>query len=247
MSVVDRPSVFNQFTFFSLLIPGLFAFAVLLPFASSSLFTQNVAWVVVFILSFSFVVGAVIHIISEALAKYLPFFNYPAAIFHHMLTENTLRSENRDLSQSEKRILHRCIDILEEYELVETQYDDLDNHNGYEYTRHDSGVIYQFLLNNAWVKGSTARIHTTIRMMCRSLAVISIGLIPVSVILVISISSSYITYSPIYSIINNNFAFLLVHLLVLAFLSVGFIYGQKRYATYLVFYMMVEFVDPKEY
>jgi hypothetical protein len=192
-------------------------------------------------ISFSFVIGAVVHIISEPLTKQLPFLEYPADIFHQMLKNNELRTEDRELSQNEKMMMEKCIDIVRnDYELV--------NDCSEEFGRHDSGIIYQFLLNNVWVKGSTARIHATVRMMCRSLVFVSIGLIPISITLVWFISSGYISYSPIYkSITNNNLVFIAGHTLVLIFLSVGFSHGQKKYSTYMLFYMITEFVDPKEY
>lgn len=232
------PRVFDQFTFFSLLIPGIFAFAVTIPLAPVGLFSRNLAGAVVLLLSFSFVVGAIMNVYSELITKKLPFMRYSATVFHQLVVGRYLTIEDRYISQNEDMIVQKCIQELTEIGIVNDRRRE-------EFTRHDTGAMYQYILNKGWrTGGSLPKLHLTIRMMARSLSIISILVIVGSIVTVSLNNLSALKYSPVYKeVFQSDFLFLTLYSIILGTISIGSAYAQKRYSMYFIFYAMTEFIE----
>jgi hypothetical protein len=233
----NTPRVFDQFTFFSLLLPGLFTLGVLLPLAPPGVFDASAAWIALFLLAFAFVVGAIANVVSELVENYTPWLLRTSEVLHPMITDGKLKPKDRDLSDAEDELVDRCLTKLVSENVVPMK-------NRESYERDDSKMVHQYLVNAGWRRGGTlTRLHQSVRMMARSLFVTSVGVLILSASVLGADISGVLSYTPVYQKVGvGHVGFGVVYYVFLAVVVAGSVFGQRRYTSYLVFYTLSEFV-----
>lgn len=193
-----------------------------------------------FLISFSFSIGAVAHILSESFIRKIPFLSFPSDLFAEMVLTGWITSESRPLAENEAIILGMCIEKIEDiYGLDSIQ--SLDENN-----RHNIGIIYQILVSETWEQGTPVQLLFNIRMMSRSLLVISLTLIPIGSALSSATILGYLNYELLYQPYVSHYLFIIIYSTALFLIAMGFAVGQQKFGKYQIIYMMIAYLgeDP---
>jgi hypothetical protein len=233
MTTVAQSNVFNQFTFFSVLFPGLFAVGFTLPLAPASITEISLGWTVLLLIGFSFGLGMTLNVASEVVVKWTDSLTFAGDRFYEVI-------RGINVSETESNIVGIFAERAAEIGIID------DSESIDELESRDSKILYQYMLNQVWSQGDVVtRTHLSIRMMCRSLMIYCIFAIPFTIILVGAFwyyGSTGILY---YKLMSHS-TFLLIVIPTLCISALIFGYGQRRYAEYLIWYTLSEFVREEQ-
>lgn len=157
-----------------------------------------------------------------------------------MVLTGWITSESRPLAENEAIILGMCIEKIEDiYGLDSIQ--SLDENN-----RHNIGIIYQILVSETWEQGTPVQLLFNIRMMSRSLLVISLTLIPIGSALSSATILGYLNYELLYQPYVSHYLFIIIYSTALFLIAMGFAVGQQKFGKYQIIYMMIAYLgeDP---
>lgn len=242
MSYYRGVRVFNQFTFFSVLIPGLFAIAFALPVAPASVFRLDAGWVLVLVVGLSFGVGMTLHIASESFEQWLPWADRPTERMTARLNELAGDGE------VDGRML---IEFLEGYDArfnarlsAKVAADD-EAEKPFDNTAGER--VFQATLTELWSKNvGPIRILVTTYFLCRSMAL----LIPVLAVTYLGFAgllfADAVRFVPAYVGLLTSRVFAGLVLIVFGSGFFVFLYGYNRYAQYTIDYLIAGFVQIRE-
>jgi len=250
MSYYRGVQVFNQFTFFSVLIPGLFAVAFVLPVAPRTVFQLDAGWVLVLVVGLSFGVGMTLHIASESFERWMPRAYRPTERMRDQLnalavdagSAETIKLMDEFVTLYDERFSTDVSGVVASTDSV-TEDVDLDP-TDLPFSQADGERVFQATLSELWSKNvGPIRILVTTYFLCRSMAL----LIPTLFVgyggfaLLFAVGS--IRFDPLYTgfVDHASFASLLV---VVG--AVVFFHGYNRYAGYTVSYLIVGFIQYEE-
>lgn len=264
MSYARGVRVFNQFTFFSVLIPGLFAVAFVLPVAPPSVFGLDAGWVLVLVVGLSFGVGMTLHIASESFERWMPGAYRPTERMRDRL--NALAADAG--SAEAVTLMTEFVTLYDERfntdvsgtvattESVTTGVDpdpaDLTTDTGLDtgdlpFSRADGKRVFQATLAELWSKNvGPIRILVTTYFLCRSMAL----LIPALAVgyggFALLLAAGSIRFDPLYAAFLGHVGFVSLLVTVLVFGAAVFFHGYNRYAGYTVSYLIAGFVQHEE-
>ena len=253
MSYARGVRVFNQFTFFSVLIPGLFAVAFVLPVAPPSVFGLDAGWVLVLVVGLSFGVGMTLHIASESFERWMPGAYRPTERMRDRL--NALAADAG--SAEAVTLMTEFVTLYDERfntdvsgtvattESVTTGVDP--DPADLPFSRADGKRVFQATLAELWSKNvGPIRILVTTYFLCRSMAL----LIPALAVgyggFALLLAAGSIRFDPLYAAFLGHVGFVSLLVTVLVFGAAVFFHGYNRYAGYTVSYLIVGFVQYEE-
>ena len=213
-------SVFNEGTFFSILIPGLFFVTTLVPILPKGyIYNLDFGVAVFFSLSLSFVIGIFSHVGSSVIRYYVSF--SATEYFKQLLCNSggeTVQDEIID------KFIHSCIN------------DGIIPKGGIDHMEYDFGVLYQYIAFDAWEGGSVVvRTFHSLRYLCRNMMV----LIPSVSVLYITSYLSMNSYYPAYSQYLDQNIFLIMSLFLYILLFITMVKAHQKFTRYTVQYMII--------
>lgn len=253
-------SVFDKFTFFGVLIPGLYTSALLLPLLPFPLSSYS-SGIVIYLVVISFILGLFANALGEPLRNLnsllntklsIPSFDWWLAdsitVFKKIINKDSFDDRripmSRDLSYVDEALVDSAVEHMRED--LDIPLDDQTLPSNYD--RAETVAFYQYMLNQVWAtSNSPAKIHHSVRMFTRSLVASSL-LALVAVITVVG-TQIYLNspYKPAYfeylsNISHPNIRVLILYAMFLGVVIYVAIYIHKRYTYYLCMYMLSEFV-----
>lgn len=242
-------SIFNQFTFFSVLIPGLFSVALLLPLGPIGIVDAGIGQIILLVLAFSFIFGMGAHAGSEILELFCPIVIPPTSRLTHKL--NAI--EDYD---DENKLLFSDLGSYEETTVREfANRASLHLAGEPTYNRKDITPVYQSVLNSVWRTDSgLVRMLFSTYMLCRAMLVISLlifiiylvhfqfAIIPKNCFKGVEQSSS--ESCPLFTLFispDSTGWFYFLVLVGMALSTLVFWFGYHRFTEFTVNYLMIEF------
>jgi hypothetical protein len=231
--------VFDRFTFFGLLMPGLFTLAVVAPLAPKQLLTVDPVVAVLVLVSLGFVLGAVVNTVSGLVAPKTPVLVEPARVFHELLTADWFLVDHRPLNPVERRLFDRLFGYFRATGVVRrTRRRTLDE--------SETALLYRHVLSECWRHdGSLTRLHQSVRLAARSLTVVgtAVAVTAAGLWLWRRLPTTVPFESAYTVVVEVDAQFFLPYLGFLLLVVVSAAYRERRSAGYLVFYAVVEFLD----
>ena len=245
---ISRASVFDKFTFFGVLVPGIFSSVLLFPFLPDS-FVAPLVGVIVYIVTVSFVFGMFLNGLAEPLESLNHKWWLADAVDIFAKVNNGLEVPmGRNQSDIDKSLADRCIEYVG-HDLGIDDWKITNLKSGTDYNREDFASIYQYVLNEVWAgRGSPAKIHHSVRMLCRSLVAACIGIFIVASVVVGVRFVGLLPYNPVYATTAEwmgDADILIIYTSVLPIVGAAAIYIHRQYTYYLCMYMISEFVQRK--
>lgn len=232
--------IFNQFTFFSVLVPGLFAIGFLLPLAPTAIFELDAGWVIVLVAGLSFVIGMTLHIVSETFEEWAPGLTRPTVRLTNALDDS-------DPPEFPDEILRAFIGLFDEQYGTDLESEWEAGTDDTEESRVDSDYseqIFQATLTELWSKNvGPIRILVTTYFLCRSMAL----LIPLLAVTYLEFGllriSGVLRFEPTYLQFSDASVFFMLALAFFVLAFVSFHRGYNRYAQYTVDYLITGFLQ----
>jgi hypothetical protein len=249
MSYHRSVRVFNQFTFFSVLIPGLFAVAFALPIAPRVVFGLDAGWVLVLVVGLSFGVGMTLHIASESLESRLEFVYRPTERIATKLNDFAVGegpAEQIELMEAFVTQYDHRFDTDIEATVADTSTASVSESadTAPPFTRRDGERVFQATLAELWSKNvGPIRILVTTYFLCRSMTLLVATLFLSYLAFGGLLFGDLLRFTPLYSRFLPHDIFAVVLLVVLTTGLVVFYYGYNRYAEYTVNYLIAGFVQ----
>ncbi|MFA9417973.1 hypothetical protein [Natrinema sp. HArc-T2] len=239
---LSQSSVFDKFTFFGVLIPGVFASALLYPFLPTGIAPQLTGFVI-YLTVVSFTLGMFFNGLGELIGGSAGLTDSVDVFTKIIRNEEILWARNK--SDIDRAIVDKSLSHLD------TALD-LDHGQTYRMKQGDDfdkgamNAAYQYMLNQVWAGGnSPAKIHHSVRMLCRSLVTACFFVGFSTLIIILLQQTGLLPYDPIYiseSNWVNSCIIAIFYAIGLSLVVIVSVYIHKQYTYYLCIYMLSEFV-----
>lgn len=165
-------------------------------------------------------------------------------IFSTMINDSKIPMA-RNQSVIDKALVRECLDELGDIlNLDKSTIEKLKS--GEEYDREEMTAIYQYTLNQVWASGgSPAKIHHSVRMLCRSLVAACVGVLTFSSLIVIIQSIGFLPYVPVYATRIRwlgHIGILLTYFFGLLMVGAAAVYIHRQYTHHQCMYMLSDFL-----